>query len=118
MHLVKWDIVKRPVLEGVLQIRDPRLTNLVMGGKLLWKLFSNRKQPISQIFSEKYLKGGTLRNLQMTNTPKGSITWNLCRRGLEFFNQHLYRIPGNGRKTLLWDDKLKGNAPLNTDSSL
>ena len=54
----------------------------------------------------------------MTNTPKGSITWNLCRRGLEFFNQHLYRIPGNGMKNLLWDDKIKGNAPLNTDSSL
>ena len=118
MHLVKWDIVKRPVLEGGLQIRDLGLANLAMGGKLLWQVFSNRKHSVSQIFLKKYLKGGTLRNLQVTNTPKGSITWNLCIRGLEFFQQQLYCIPGNGRKTLMWDDKIKGNAPLNTKSSL
>ena len=53
----------------------------------------------------------------MTNTPKGSITWNLCRRGLEFFTQHLYRIPGNGINTFLWDDKIKVNVPLNSDLS-
>ena len=35
LHLVKWDIVKRVVLEGVLQIKDPGLTNLAMGGKKL-----------------------------------------------------------------------------------
>ena len=54
----------------------------------------------------------------MTNTPKGSITWNLCRKGLEFFNRHLYHIPGNGGRTLLWDDKIKCNAPLNIDLSI
>ena len=79
MHLVKWDIVKRHVLEGGLQIRDLGLANLAMGGKLLWQLFSNKKHPVSQFFWKKYLKGGTLRNLQGKNTPKGSITWNLCR---------------------------------------
>ena len=35
MHLVKWETVKRPVNEGGLQIRDPVLSNLTMGGKLL-----------------------------------------------------------------------------------
>ena len=107
MHLVKWDIVKIPVLEGGLQIRGPGLANLAMGGKLLWQLFSNKKHPLSQFFWKKYHNGGTLRNIQMTNTLKGSITWNLCRRGLEFFNQHLYHIPGNGKNILLWDDKNK-----------
>ena len=80
MHLVKWEIVKRIVLEGRLQIRDLGLTNLAMGGKLLWQLFSNKKHPVSQIFWKKYLHGGNLRNFQMANTPKGSIIWNLCRR--------------------------------------
>ena len=28
MHLVKWEIIKKPVLEGSLQIKDPRLSNL------------------------------------------------------------------------------------------
>ena len=118
LHLVKWDIVKRPVPEGGLQIRDSGLVNLAMGGKLLWQLFSDKKHLINQIFQKKNLKGGTLRNIHITNTPKGSITWNLCRKGLEFFTQHLYCIPGNGRNTFLWDDKIKGNAPLDSDLSL
>ena len=54
----------------------------------------------------------------MENTPKGSITWNLCRKGLEFFVHHLYRIPGNGRQTFLWDDKINGHAPLNSYFSI
>ena len=54
----------------------------------------------------------------MENTPKGSITWNLCRKGLNFFVQPLYRIPSNGRQSLLWDDKINGQVPLNSDISI
>ena len=54
----------------------------------------------------------------MENTPKGSITWNLCRKGLEFFTQNIYQFPGNGRQIFIWDDKINGNAPLNSDISI
>ena len=50
MHLVNWEIVKRPVIEGGLQIKDLGLSNLAMGGKLLWKLFFDKKHLVSQIF--------------------------------------------------------------------
>ena len=90
--------VKRLVIEGGLHIRDPGLVNFAMGGKLLWQLFSIKKYPVSQFFWKKYLKGGTLQNLQMSNSPKGTVIWNLCRKGLDFFTQQLYRIPGKGRK--------------------
>ena len=59
-----------------------------------------------------------MRNLQAVNTPKGCLTWNLCRRGLDFFQKHLYHIPGNGRKILMWEDNIQGHAPLSTKSSL
>ena len=36
MHLVSWEIIKRPISEGGLNIRDPELVNLALGGKLLW----------------------------------------------------------------------------------
>ena len=54
----------------------------------------------------------------MENTPKGSNSWNLCRKGLDFFVHHLFLIPGNGRQTLLWDDEINGQAPLNYDNSI
>ena len=82
MHSVKWDIVKRPVLEGGLQIRDPGLANLAMGSKLLWQHFSNKKHPVSQIFWKKYLNGGTLRNLQVTNIPMQKRIRLLCLASL------------------------------------
>ena len=81
-------------------------------------VFSNKKHPVSHLFWKKYLHGGTLINIQMENTLKGSIIWNLCRKSLEFFVQHLFQIPGNGRQTFLWDDKINGHAPLNSDNSI
>jgi hypothetical protein len=41
-HLVNWDTVKRPFFEGGLQVRDPGLANIALGGKILWKLYSNQ----------------------------------------------------------------------------
>jgi len=34
-HIISWDIVKRPISEGGLQVRDPVLANLAMGEKIL-----------------------------------------------------------------------------------
>ena len=50
MHLVKWETIKRSVLDGGLQIKDPGLSNIAMGRKLLWQFFSNKKHPVSNIF--------------------------------------------------------------------
>jgi hypothetical protein len=88
-HLVNWETVKRPINEGGLQIRDPGLANITLGGKIIWKLFSN---------SSKYLQGNSMRNLKAGNTTKGTLIWNLCRAGLDFFQIHLYRIPDKGKK--------------------
>ena len=63
MHLVSWDILKRPISEGGLQIFDPGLDNLAMGGKLIWRLYTNKNHSISKIFWMKYLKGGSLKNI-------------------------------------------------------
>ena len=73
MHLVSWDILKRPILEGGLQIRDPGLANLAMGGKLIWQLYVDKNNPVSKIFRMKYLKGYSLRNLTTSNTPHAHL---------------------------------------------
>jgi len=82
------------------------------------ELYSNRRHPVSQIPRKKYLKGASLRNLQAENTPKGTLIWNLCRRGLDFFQKHLYRIPGNGEKTMLWQDSIMGQLPIDNSKEL
>ena len=78
MHLVNWETLKRPILEGGLQIQAPELANLALGGKLVWQLFLDKYHPVSMIFWKKYLKGGSLRNIKIANTPTGTTVWNLC----------------------------------------
>ena len=64
------------------------------------------------------MNGGPLQNLQLSNTPKATSIWNICRQGLEFFTKHLFWIPGNDNKKNLWDDKIKGYDPLNYDPTI
>ena len=101
MPLVRWEVLKHPSSDGGLQIRDPSLANLAMVGKLVWRLFANPKHPVSKIFRMKYLQGGSLGNIFFENTSSCSGIWNSCRKCLGFFKQNLYKIPGNGMKTLL-----------------
>ena len=42
IHLVNWEILKRPLSEGGFQIHDPGLANLALGGKIVWQLFAKK----------------------------------------------------------------------------
>ena len=112
--MVKWETIKRPLSEGGLQVRDPESDNLAMGGKLVWNLFADKHHPVSKIFLMKYLKGGSLRNINPEKLPKGTTIWNLCRNNLILIQQQIYRIPGNGKGIFLWEDKILGNPPLSS----
>lgn len=54
LHLANWELVRRPIAEGGLQIRDPSLLNLAMGGKILWQLAHEPKNPVSITLLAKY----------------------------------------------------------------
>ena len=114
MHLVSWDTLKKPISEGGLQIQDPGLYDLALGGKFLWQLYVDKHHPDIKIFRLKYLKGRSLRKLTSSSTPSGTTIWNLCRKGIDEFKKRLYRIPGNGNKISLWEDKISGNNPLSS----
>lgn len=85
IHLVKWEKVKRPILEGGLQIRDPAFVNLAMGGKSLWKLFKEPTHPVSIMLKSKYASNVPFRNLQVSQIPNSTQVWKLCNRSLNFF---------------------------------
>ena len=89
-----------------------------MSGKLIRQLYVNKNHPISQIFRKKYLKGGSLRKATAANTLSATAIWKSCRKGFDFFNNHLFRIPSNGKRIRLWEDKISGNPPLSFVISL
>lgn len=111
-HVVSWDIVKMPISEGRLQVRDLVLANLAMGGKILWKLFSNQRHPVSEVLIKKYLHIFSIKNMDEGASRKGTTLWKLCSQGWKFFEEQLYKIPGNGKRIRLWGDKIMGLQPL------
>eukprot|EP00253_Pinus_taeda_P017122 PITA_17122 len=92
-HLVNWEMVKRPIAEGGLQIRDPHQANLALGCKLLWQLISEPTHPISQILNLKYLRNRSIISFNPTSSPKGTQAWRLYCKGIDFFRTHLFKIP-------------------------
>ena len=95
-----WSIgrlLKDLLLKAELQIRDLELAKLALGGKLVWQIFADKNHPVSKLFSMKYLKGESLRTIKSEKLPTGTAIWNLCRKSINLIQQHLYRIPGNGK---------------------
>ena len=77
INLVKWETIKRPITKGRLQIRDPELANLALGGKLVWQIFADKNHLVNKLFLMKYLKGGSLRTIKSEKLPTGTAIWNL-----------------------------------------
>eukprot|EP00253_Pinus_taeda_P005327 PITA_05327 len=103
-HLVNWDLVKHPIKEGGLQIRDPLQANLAMGCKILWQITSEPKHPNSQIFIHKYLRNRSISSFIPSSSHKGTLAWRLCCRGLEFFKTHLTRGIRKLEDLVEWDE--------------
>ena len=113
LHLVSWDKVLKPKMEGGLQIRDVSTQNLAMGGKILWNMISGKKTWSKQILKKKYFKGDRERCLEKdTKVQKGSPIFLLCKKAIPYFTPMLTWIPGNGAKIQIWNDSILGEQPL------
>lgn len=77
MNLVNWDMVKRPIVESGLQIRDPSLVNTVLGGKLVWKMIHDPSHPVSAILRSKYADIDALRKMQLDSSISCMQVWSL-----------------------------------------
>jgi hypothetical protein len=118
MHLANWELVRRPIAEGGLQIRDPSLVNLAMGGKILWQLAHEPKHPVSTTLLSKYARNSSYRTLQFDPTVNSTLAWKLCCKSSSFFNKSLYKVPGNGKRTDLWHDRIMESDPLEANQEL
>eukprot|EP00253_Pinus_taeda_P034931 PITA_34931 len=114
IHLVNWEFLKRPFLEGGLHLRNLAAQNLALGSKILWNLVSGNSSWSKRVIWKKYFQGQRLRCLDKPpRLLKGSLILNLCNAAREQFNHHLYWIPGNGRNIKIWDDSILRDQPLN-----
>eukprot|EP00253_Pinus_taeda_P012315 PITA_12315 len=119
IHLVSWEILKSPFQEGGLQLRNLAAQNSALGAKTLWNLVSGKTSWSKRVLWKKYFQGQRLRCLDNPpRTLKGSPIFNLCNAAREQFSQHLYWIPGNGRKIKMWDDSIMGDQPMKQVSDL
>lgn len=57
---MNWDIVTSPRRYGGLGIRDTRLTNLPLLGKLVWSLLHEKNKLWVQVLIHKYVKHGSI----------------------------------------------------------
>lgn len=119
LHLVKWDTIKKPFMEGGLQIRDLATQNMALGTKLLWDIVSGKISWSKKVLWRKYFHGKRLRCLDHPpRSAKGSPVFNLCIKAWDHFSRNLYWIPGNGRKIRIWDDPILGDQPMNHEEGI
>jgi len=96
-HLINWNIVKRPKENGGLSIKDPVLTNLAMGAKILWNLVSGRNDLWKQVLKRKYLIGDRLRCPDQCDSLRGgSPVGKLLSASIPLIQIQLTWISGNG----------------------
>eukprot|EP00253_Pinus_taeda_P014894 PITA_14894 len=113
LHLVNWDTIKRPFLEGGLQMRDLATQNLALGSKILWNIVAGKISWSKKVLWKKYFHGQHLRSLDhLPKTIKGAPILKLCIAALEHFSSNLYWIPSNGKKIRIWEDQILGDQPL------
>lgn len=118
LHLVSWETVKKPLDEGGLQIKDPSLVNLALGSKILWKMHNEPSHPVSATLRSKYTTRDELRNLRLDHSVNSTLLWKLCLKSSKIFNSKIYRIPGNGKKTSIWNDRIMGRDAIKENEEI
>lgn len=115
IHLVSWEKVKAPKIEGGLQIRDIPTQNVALGGKILWWIIDGKSGWSSTALRKKYFRGHKERCLDSApSTRKGSPISTLCFKAQNLIFANTYWIPGNGKKINIWEDSILGKSLLGT----
>jgi hypothetical protein len=103
-HLVNWDHICTPYLNGGLNIRNLRRFNEALLGKWLWRFRVEREALWRQVVVAKYgsLEGGWCSN--MPTGTHGVGLWKFIRSGWDKFSRMLKFEVGDGTRVRFWDD--------------
>lgn len=107
--MVKWDIMTSPRRFGGMGIRDTKMANIAMVGKLIWNLLHDKHKLWVQVLSHKYLANGSVWNApHKANT---SATWRSIAKVILVLRDGFSMRFGSG-DTSFWYTDLTGKGPI------
>ena len=111
-HLVAWDKVCSPIVQGGLGIRPLHLFNRALMGKWLWRFGREDTRLWRRVVVAKYgLEGGGWIT-KHSRGPHGCSLWKAITMGWEIFQRHTGLAVGLGTKVLFWHDRWCTEVPL------
>jgi hypothetical protein len=119
LHLISWEKITKPYLEGALQFKNPQTQNLALGAKILWRIITDNSSWSKRALWKKYFRGPRKKCLDnLAKVEKGSPIFSLCQKALRHFKPHLTWTPGNGKEIKVWEDSIMGDLPLDSKQGL
>ncbi|KAL6140994.1 hypothetical protein ACLB2K_059286 [Fragaria x ananassa] len=112
VHLVNWDSVCQPKQLGGLGIKKTADMNQAMLAKISWRMFQDDKGLWAEIFSEKYLRHGSMFDYNYKLNSECSSTWRGIIHGAELIRKNLKWRVGNGQTVKFWFDCWFTSEPL------
>lgn len=107
-NLVNWEVLTSPRKHGGFGVRDAKITNLALLGKLIWSLIHDRGKLWVQELSHKYLGQNSL--WQATCNNNVSITWKGIVKAAEAFRDG-YEMKFHSGNLSLWYSDWMGEGP-------
>ena len=111
-HLVRWNIVKQPLLLGGLGIRDLHLFNEALLGKWLWRFMTEKGNLWRKVVTIKYGEGGFGWSPSSARGSYGYSLWRFISKGWGRFYPHCSFEVGDGSSIFFWHDRWCGEVPL------
>jgi len=99
---VKWSAVTSPKKSGGLTIRETRLSNIALLGKLVWNLLYDLQKLWVRVLSHKYIKGGDIWNIKAKENI--SLIWRSILKALEALRQGFQFCIGDGSSSFWYDN--------------
>ncbi|KAF1879364.1 hypothetical protein Lal_00005830 [Lupinus albus] len=109
LNLFRWDVLTRQKCDGGLGIRDARIANISLLGKLCWNLVSNNEKLWCRVLKSKYLGDNSV--LFPPRKASSSYTW----RSVVKANHHLrdgFSLHLGSRAKSFWYDNWSGFGKL------
>jgi len=117
--LVKWDQVILPFEKGGLGIRIPRLANMAMGFKLIWRILNRKGAWWTEAIKRKYLNGPNSNILSESIVDRQCTpVWKLIKKTLPHFKDYISRAPGSGKDINIWTDRIMSTEARETSPNL